>query len=46
MGISAGGVEALFYVFTINESIIKMIVDTFLFFLSYQIQMKWVFKGK
>ena len=46
MIISAGGVAALYYFSNINSSILKIIVDTIIFFVNYRIQQAWVFKTK
>ncbi len=44
MGCSAALVTGAVYIFSgVNETIIKMIIDTILFFVSYQIQKKFVF---
>ncbi|ROR28725.1 dolichol-phosphate mannosyltransferase [Mobilisporobacter senegalensis] len=43
---SATGVNSLYHLIGMNESVIKMFVDLFLFMLSFQIQMRWVFKDK
>ncbi len=45
MLISAGAVSILYKIFPISESIIKILVDTILFFFSFQIQQFWVFKN-
>ena len=48
MLISAGLVTLLSYLFgaaSFGSSIIKVFVDTFIFFLSFRIQKSWVFKG-
>lgn len=45
MAISAGGVVVLYPILRIHETFIKVVVDTLLFFISYQIQMKWVFRN-
>lgn len=46
MLISAGLVTAVYYVFHAPEALIKVVVDTLLFCISYQIQQKWVFAQK
>lgn len=43
---SAAGVSLLFQLLGINETIIKVVVDLLLFLLSFQVQMKWVFKDR
>lgn len=44
MCLSAVIVTGLAFALPIHETIIKMLVDTTLFFISYKIQQKWVFK--
>lgn len=46
MCLSAGLVTAACYLIPINETIIKIVIDTILFFISYKIQQKWVFVKK
>lgn len=46
MLISAGVVTGLYQVFQIPEVLIKIVVDTILFCISYQIQQRWVFRKK
>lgn len=46
LSISAILVHAIFSILKINETIIKLIVDTILFFISFNIQREWVFKGE
>lgn len=42
--LSAIAVSKLFVLFKVNETLIKIIVDVILFFLSFKIQRNWVFK--
>lgn len=42
--VSSVCVKLLFDLTLINESVIKMVVDTILFFISFNIQREWVFK--
>ncbi len=46
MTLSALGVSWLFAVLGGNETLIKVVVDTVLFLISFQIQREWVFKKK
>ncbi|MBE5882321.1 MAG: glycosyltransferase [Lachnospiraceae bacterium] len=46
MGLSAVGVWGMFKLFGGSETWIKIIVDTVLFLISFQIQREWVFKKK
>lgn len=46
MLLSAGGVWALHQVLPMGESIVKIIVDTILFCISFQIQREWVYAKK
>ena len=46
MALSAFGVSWLFGAFGGNETLIKIVVDTVLFMISFQIQREWVFKKK
>lgn len=46
MTMSALGVSWLFTVLGGNETLIKIVVDTVLFMISFQIQREWVFKKK
>lgn len=46
MLISAGGVWALHQVLPMGESIVKIVVDTILFCISFQIQREWVYAKK
>jgi len=42
--ISSGAVSLIYIIWPMAETIIKMIVDTILFFVNFRIQQKWVFK--
>ena len=42
--VSSVCVKLLFDLTLINESVIKIVVDTILFFISFNIQREWVFK--
>lgn len=44
MGLSAGIVSGLHLIIKINATIIKIVVDTLLFILSFKVQQNWVFK--
>lgn len=44
MLLSALGVKVLFSIFNTNESILKILVDTILFIISFNVQREWVFK--
>ncbi|MCC5891230.1 bifunctional glycosyltransferase family 2/GtrA family protein [Exiguobacterium sp.] len=44
MALSAGLVYALFFIFRDGEVILKVIVDSFLFVVSYYVQKRWIFK--
>ncbi|MEG2082248.1 MAG: bifunctional glycosyltransferase family 2/GtrA family protein, partial [Oscillospiraceae bacterium] len=44
--LSAFFVEKLFLILHINESIVKIMTDMILFFISFTIQREWVFKSK
>lgn len=46
LSISAILVHTIFSISKINETIIKLITDTILFFISFNIQREWVFKSK
>ena len=46
MGLSAFGVWGLFKALGGSETLIKIVVDTLLFVVSFQIQREWVFKKK
>ena len=46
MLISAGFVTGIYIIVPINETIIKIVVDTILFFISYRIQKSWIFSKK
>lgn len=46
MGMSYGVVLGLTYAFSGGELVIKLVVDLLLSILSYQVQMRWVFKKK
>lgn len=46
MALSAVGVMVVYGLFGGNETLIKVIVDCFLFVISFQIQREWVFKKK
>jgi len=46
MALSAFGVSWLFGLLGGNETLIKIVVDTVLFMISFQIQREWVFKKK
>ena len=41
---SAGLVALFFHLLGGNETIVKMVVDTLLFLVSFRIQKEWVFK--
>ncbi|MEG3028986.1 MAG: bifunctional glycosyltransferase family 2/GtrA family protein [Oscillospiraceae bacterium] len=44
--LSAFFVEKLYYLLRINESIVKIMIDMILFFISFTIQREWVFRSK
>jgi dolichol-phosphate mannosyltransferase len=44
MLVSAGLVWGIYTIFPISESLIKIVVDTLLFLVSFQVQQKWVFQ--
>ena len=46
MALSALGVSWLFALIGGNETLVKIVVDTILFMISFQIQREWVFKKK
>ncbi|OQA22245.1 MAG: hypothetical protein BWY61_01668 [Firmicutes bacterium ADurb.Bin354] len=46
MALSAGLVSGLVKVTHLSELLVKIVVDTILFFISYKIQQLWVFKKK
>lgn len=46
MTLSALGVSWIFSMINVNETLIKVVVDTILFLISFQIQREWVFKKK
>ena len=46
MGMSYGVVLGLTYAFSGGELVIKLVVDLLLSILSYQVQMRWVFKKR
>lgn len=46
MALSALGVSWLFAMIGGNETLVKIVVDTILFMISFQIQREWVFKKK
>ena len=46
MALSALGVWGIFHLLGGNETLIKVVVDCFLFVISFQIQREWVFKKK
>ena len=46
MVLSAFGVSWLFTIIGGNETLVKIVVDTILFMISFQIQREWVFKKK
>lgn len=43
---SAGGVVLAYHLTKGNPSVLKLLVDLLLFFISYQIQQRWVFAGE
>ena len=44
MSMSAALVAAIWHALSGSETAIKIVVDTLLFFISYQIQRRWVFR--